>query len=118
MEGMILLITPSARSRECAQAVEAATGHPTHAASTLQEAGGKLRSQEYSAVIVDQFLLEVEPDESDQMLQHMGTAIPVCVNFAISGIERVVRRSAQRCAAGTRRSRSHDIPPSERCGAN
>jgi hypothetical protein len=91
MEGMILLITPSARSRECAQAVEAATGHPTHVASTLQEAGGKLRSQEYSASIIDQFLLEAEPDESDQMLQHLGTAIPVYVNFAISGIERVVR---------------------------
>lgn len=91
MEGMILLITPSARSRECAQAVEAATGHPTQVASTLQEAGGKLRSQEYSAAIMDQFLLEAEPDESDQMLQHLGTAIPVYVNFAISGIERVVR---------------------------
>ena len=90
MEG-ILLITPSARSRECAQAVEAATGHATHVALTLQEAGGKLRAQEYSAVIIAQFLLEAEPDESDQMLQHLGTAIPVYVNFAISGIERVVR---------------------------
>jgi hypothetical protein len=39
MEGMILLITPSSRSRECAQAVEAASGHPTHIAATLQEAG-------------------------------------------------------------------------------
>ncbi len=76
-EGMILLITPSSRSRECAQAVEAATGHPTHVASTLQEAGTKLRSQEYSAVIIDQFLLEAEPDGSDQMSQHLGTAIPV-----------------------------------------
>lgn len=56
MGGMILLITPSARSRECAQAVEAATGRPTHLASTLQDVGGKLRSQEYAAVIVDQFL--------------------------------------------------------------
>lgn len=91
MTGMILLITPSVRSQECAQAVQAATGQPTHAASTLQGAGSKLREQEYAAVIVDQFLLETEPDDSDQMLQHLGTAIPVYVNFAISGIERVVR---------------------------
>ena len=33
-----------------------------------QEAGGKLREQEYSAVIIDQFLLEAEPDGSEQML--------------------------------------------------
>jgi hypothetical protein len=88
---MILLTTPSARIQECAKAVQAATGHPTYAASTLQEAGSKLREQEYSAVIIDQFLLEAEPDESEQMLQHLGTAIPVYVNFAISGIDRVVK---------------------------
>jgi hypothetical protein len=91
MEGAILLITPSARSQECAQAVQAATGKPTHVAATLQEAGSLLRSQEYAAVIIDRFLLEAEPDAGDQMLQHLGTAIPVYVNFAISGIERVVR---------------------------
>jgi DNA-binding NtrC family response regulator len=89
--GMILLITPSVRSQECAQAVQAATGHPTHAAPSVQEAASKLREQEYSAVIIDQFLLEAEPDQSEQMLQHLGTAIPVYVNFAISGIERLVR---------------------------
>lgn len=91
MKDMILLITPSVRGQECAQAVQAATGHPTYAASTLQEAGSKLREQEYTAVIIDQFLLEAEPDDSEQILQHLGTAIPVYVNFAISGIERVVR---------------------------
>jgi len=88
---MILLITPSARSQECAQAVQTATEQPTHVAATLQAAGSLLRAQEYSAVIIDQFLLEAEPDAGDQMLQHLGTAIPVYVNFAISGIERVVR---------------------------
>ena len=36
-------------------------------------------------------MLEAEPDDSDQMLQHLGAAIPVYVNFAICGIERVVR---------------------------
>lgn len=91
MKGMILLITPSVRSQECAQAIQEATGQPTHVASTLQEAGSQLREHEYLAVIIDQFLLEAEPDGSDQMLQHLGTAIPVYVNFAISGVTRVVR---------------------------
>ena len=55
------------------------------------EAGAKLRSQEYSAVIIDQFLLEAEPDGSDQISQHLGTAIPMHVNFAINGVERTAR---------------------------
>jgi hypothetical protein len=35
-------------------------------------------------VVVDQFLLEAEPNESDQMLQHLGSAVPVYVNCAIA----------------------------------
>jgi hypothetical protein len=88
---MILLVTPSARSQECAQALEAVTNHPTHVADTLQAAVSHLRKQEYLAVVVDQFLLEAAPDESDQMLQHLDGAFPVYVNCAISGIDRIVR---------------------------
>lgn len=88
---MILLITPSSRGQECAQALLAATDHPTEVASTLHAAVGKLRNQEYDAVVVDQFVLEAEPDEGEQMLEHLGTAFPVHINCAISGVERVVR---------------------------
>jgi hypothetical protein len=42
-------------------------------------------------VVIDQSLLEVEPDESELVLQHIGMAIPLHVNFAISGVERVAR---------------------------
>ena len=90
-EDMILLITPSSRGQECAQALLATTSLPTHVASTLQAAVAKLREQEYLAVVIDQCLMEVEPDEGELMLQHLGSAFPVYVNCAISGIERVVR---------------------------
>jgi len=50
-----------------------------------------LRAQEYVAVLIDQAFLETEPVESDMVLEHIGTAIPVHVNFAISGMDRVVR---------------------------
>ena len=88
---MILLITTSFRGQECAGAVQSATGHPTHFAPNLQDAFGKLRVQEYLAIIFDQFLMETEPDPAEQILQHFGGAVPIFVNFAISGIERVVR---------------------------
>jgi hypothetical protein len=88
---MILLITPSSRGQECAQALFASTNHPTDVASTLQAAVSKLRQEEYAAVVIDQFALEVEPDEGEQMLRHLGSAFPVYVNCAISGVERIVR---------------------------
>jgi hypothetical protein len=91
MKDMILLITPSARIQECAHSLQSSTGRAVDIAATLQESGSRLREREYAVAIIDQFLVEAEPDESDQILQHLGTAIPVYVNFAISGIDRVVR---------------------------
>jgi hypothetical protein len=88
---MILLITSSARGQECADTLNAATGREVHWARTLQEASSRLREQTYSAAVIDQFLLETEPEEADQMIEHLGTAFPVYVNFAISGLDRLVR---------------------------
>ena len=88
---MILLITPSARGQECADSLTAATGLQTHWAQSLQEASARLSEQTYSAAVLDQFLLETEPQESDQMVEHLGTAFPVYVNFAVTGMARLVR---------------------------
>src|ERR1700740_1569362 len=91
MRDVILLITPSAPIKECAHALQSGTGRAVEVAATLQEAGCKLREREYAAVVIDQSLVEAEPDESNQILQPLRSAIPVYVNFAISGIDRVVR---------------------------
>ncbi len=88
---MILLITPSANGQQCAESLYAATGQETHWAQTLQEGATRLREQTYSAAVIDQFLLETEPQESDQMIEHLGTAFPVYVNFGVTGMERLVR---------------------------
>jgi hypothetical protein len=88
---MILLITPSARGQECAAMLKEATSEETHWAEDLAQAGARLREQVYSAVVLDQFLLENEPSESDQILEHLGTAFPVYLNFAVSGMQRLLR---------------------------
>jgi hypothetical protein len=88
---MILLLTPSARGRECADSLQAATGEETQWAQTLQDAATCLREQTYSAAVIDQFLLETEPEDGEQMLEHLGTAFPVHINFAVTGMERLVR---------------------------
>ena len=88
---MIFVITSSASGRQCAEALRVATGQETEWAQSVQEAATRLRQQTYSAAVIDQFLLETEPDESDQMIEHLGTAFPVYVNFAVTGMDRLVR---------------------------
>src|SRR5258708_34088369 len=90
-ESMILLITPSARGQECAVTLTDSTGNEAHWAENLQQGVARLREQAYLAVVIDQFLIENEPAESDQMLQHLGTAFPVYLSFAVSGKERLLR---------------------------
>ncbi|HTW59525.1 MAG TPA: hypothetical protein VMD99_15450 [Terriglobales bacterium] len=88
---MILLLTSSARGQQCADSLSAATGQETHWAQTLQQASTRLREQTYAAAVIDQFLIETEPEESDQTIEHLGTAFPVYINFAVTGMERLVR---------------------------
>jgi len=88
---MILLITASARGQQCADSLLAATGEDTHWAQNLQEAATRLREQTYTAAVIDQFLIETEPEESEQMIEHLGTAFPVYINFAVTGMERLLR---------------------------
>jgi hypothetical protein len=62
---MLLVITPSAKARGCAHAIQQVTSEETHVAATLSQALTQLRAQEYVAVLIDQAFLEIEPAESD-----------------------------------------------------
>lgn len=88
---MILLVTSSERACECVVALQEATGEEVIVAESLARATTLLRAEGYMAVVLDQYLLETEPDEAGTTFEHLGTAIPVQVNLAISGMERLVR---------------------------
>ena len=88
---MILLVTPSHRAAECAAALHEATGEEVVMLDSLARATTFLRTGDFVAVVLDQHLLETEPHEAGIMLGHVGSAIPVQVNLAVSGAERLVR---------------------------
>ena len=88
---MLLVITPSAKARGCAQAIQQVTSQETHVVATSSQALAQLRVREYVAVLIDQAFLETEPVESDMVLQQIGTAVPVHVNFAINNMDRIGR---------------------------
>ena len=88
---MILLITSLAKVQDCAKALQDAAAEPVEVAATLGQAVAQLQSHEFSAVVIDQLLLDAEPDDVETIVKHLGSAVAVYSNFAINGIERVSR---------------------------
>ena len=89
---MILFVTPSQRGPECSAAIESATQQPTQVAKSFQEAMTSLRTSHFSAVIVDENLLDADPDQGSLVLQHIETAVPIYVNCAVHGTQRIVHK--------------------------
>jgi len=88
---MILLVTPSERASECAKALHEAMGEEVLVAESLVRATTLLRVECYLAVVLDQYLLEAQPREALTMIEHLGSAVPVQVNLAITAMDRLVR---------------------------
>jgi hypothetical protein len=88
---MILLITCIAKAQECAQALQTAIAQPVMVCASLHDAVLQLKEKEFSAVVFDLMLLDTQPDEHETLLKHLGSAVPVYLNFAITGIARAGR---------------------------
>ncbi|MCU1312124.1 MAG: hypothetical protein JWO20_3249 [Candidatus Angelobacter sp.] len=88
---MILLISAAKNAVNCVSAVEKNTGERVQLVQNLSAGSAMLRGGEFSAVVVDQAFVDLNPISADVLWKHTGTAIPVFVNFAISGAERLVR---------------------------
>jgi hypothetical protein len=88
---MIIIVSAAANARECALALEKQTGERSVFSSTLRECAHQLQSQEFTAIVLDQGLVDSSAGSMDMMWKRANGAIVVTVNFAISGAERVVR---------------------------
>jgi hypothetical protein len=88
---MILLITSLTKAQDCAKAIQEALSEPVVVAASLHEAAALLQSQEVSAAVFDQLLLDVEPDDGDAAFRNLGTAFPIYMNLAVTGIDRMKR---------------------------
>ncbi len=95
---MILLVTSSQRRAECGNALEQVLGESVEVCETVRKASSLLRSNEYSAVVMDDPMVETEGEALESLMNHLGLAVPVYVNLAVSNAERIGRelRSAMR----------------------
>jgi hypothetical protein len=88
---MILLVTSSNRRAECGTALEHSIGESVEVCESVRKAASMLRNNEYSSVIMDDPMVEVEGDALESLLNNLGLAVPVYVNLAISNAERIAR---------------------------
>jgi hypothetical protein len=88
---MILLVTSSNRRVECGTALEQTVGESVEVCESVRKASSMLRNNEYSAVVMDDPMVEVDADALEALLNNLGLAVPVYVNLAISNADRIAR---------------------------
>lgn len=87
----ILMVTGIEGARNCAALVSAQLGIEVEVAEGRKTALAALRSREYVAVVLDKTLAECDPAAADKICEQAGLAIPLEINFAVSGAARLVR---------------------------
>jgi DNA-binding NtrC family response regulator len=87
----ILIVTGVEGARNCAAVVAAQLGVEVDVADGRKAALASLRRREYSAVVVDETMAECDPAAAEAIWEHAGLAIPLQINFALSGAARLIR---------------------------
>lgn len=87
----ILMVTGFEGAKNCAQVLSAQLKQEIEVAEGRKQALSALRHKEFDAVVVDETLAECDPAAAEAIWEHAGLAIPLQINFALSGAARVER---------------------------
>jgi hypothetical protein len=87
----ILIVTGVEGARNCAAVVAAQLGMEVEMADGRKAALGALRRREFAAVVMDETMAECDPASAEAIWENAGLAIPLQINFALSGAARLVR---------------------------
>ena len=91
MSRNVLIISTMDGARSCAEVIAAQLETTVELATSKRAGLTALSRGEYAVVVVEQGMVETDPEWADRLWQHGGLAIPVEVNFAISGCARLAR---------------------------
>jgi hypothetical protein len=86
---VIILVTGSSRSKECAAAIERKTHQNTKVVSSLPRVIDCLQQQDIEALVIDESFQQVESGIDTVVAAHSGTAVPIYVNLSLHGADRV-----------------------------
>ena len=87
----VLIISTMEGAEHCAQWIAGEVRSNVEVASNRRAGLAALRRAEFGVVVVEESLAEADPEWADQVWNLAGLAMPVQVNFAISGCARLSR---------------------------
>ena len=86
-----MIVSAMEGAENCARSIAARVGANVEVATTRRAALQALRHAEFGVVVVEEGLSEGDPEWADQLWDLAGLAMPVQVNFGISGCARLGR---------------------------
>src|SRR3954469_444647 len=102
----ILIVTGIEGARNCADVVSRQLDLEVVIADGRKAALTLLRQREFAAIVVDETLAACDPAAAEAIWERAGLAIPLQINFAVSGAARLVREIR---AALHRREREQEL---------
>lgn len=87
----ILMVTGIEGARNCAAVVSEQLGMEVEVAEGRKAALAALRRNEFAVVLVDETMAVCDPAAAENIWAHSGLAIPLQINFALSGAGRLIR---------------------------
>jgi hypothetical protein len=81
----ILIVTGMEGARNCAAVVGAQLAMEVEVAEGRKSALAAFRRHEFTAVVMDETIAECDPSAAEAIWEHAGLAIPLQINFALSG---------------------------------
>lgn len=102
----ILIVSGIEGVRNCANVVAKQLGMKVDVASGGRGAVDALRRREFAVVVVDETLVECDPQAAESIWERSGLAIPMQINFALAGAARIIREVR---AALQRRQREQSV---------
>jgi len=102
----ILIVTGMEGAKNCADVVGRQLAMEVEVAGARKAALAALRRREFAAVVVDESMAEYDPAGAEAIWEQAGLAIPLQINFALSGAARLIREIR---AALHRREREQNL---------
>ena len=87
----ILIVTGIEGAENCVAALSRLLEHTCELANGRKAAIIALKRGEYAAVVLDEGIVDTDPAGADLIWEHTALAVPVQVNFALAGAQRLAR---------------------------
>lgn len=87
----VLIVSPMAEAGTIAVSLADALGYPVEVAATHRAGLAALRRRDYSVVVLDGCMAEANPAAAELLWRSSAMAVPLQINFALSGGSRLAR---------------------------